>query len=126
MFGTYAFALIQARWYDLRWSPGVSSVILAADGRPAKVGDEVIASLREREDENGFIKLAKQRLESELMPGDRLRIIQGAFIGQNCLFERMTTRQRIEVLFVMLGAERRVSLAKADVRLETLRPSTNP
>jgi hypothetical protein len=53
LFGVYGFVLIRTRWYDLRWSPGVASVILAADGRPAKVGDEVIASLREREDENG-------------------------------------------------------------------------
>jgi hypothetical protein len=60
------------------------------------------------------------------MPGDQLRIIQGAFTGQICLFEGMTTRQRIEVLLVMLGAERRVSLAKSDVRLETLRSPADP
>jgi transcriptional antiterminator RfaH len=122
LFGVYGFVLIQSRWYDARWSPGVSSMILGADGRPAKVGDEVIASLRAREDENGFIKLEKQR--PEFMPGDRLRIVQGPFAGQICLFEGMSSRQRIDVLLVLLGAERRASLAKADVR--TLRAPAGP
>ena len=55
LFGVYGFVLIQSRWYDVRWGPGVAGVILAADGRPARVGDEVIAALRGREDENGYI-----------------------------------------------------------------------
>jgi hypothetical protein len=60
------------------------------------------------------------------MPGDRLQIIQGAFTGQICLFEGMTSRQRIEVLLTMLGAERKVSLARADVRREPLPASADP
>jgi hypothetical protein len=35
----------------------------------------------------------------------------------------MTSRQRVECLLAVLGAERKVSLARADVRLETLMPS---
>ena len=54
------------------------------------------------------------------------RFVEGTDRGQIVLYAGMASRQRIEVLLTMLGAERRVSLAKADVRLETLRPSTNP
>ena len=60
LFGAYGFVLIEARWYDVRWSPGVASVILGADGRPARVADEVIASLRAREDAGGFIVLERR------------------------------------------------------------------
>jgi transcriptional antiterminator RfaH len=126
LFGVYGFVLIQSRWYDARWCPGVCGLLLAADGRPAKVGDEVIAALRAREDEHGFITLTKRRPEWEFAPGDQLRITKGAFAGHVVFYEGMSSRQRIEVLLAMLGAQRRVSLARADVRLETLRPSTNP
>jgi transcriptional antiterminator RfaH len=122
LFGLYGFVLIQSRWYDVRWSPGVAALILGHDGRPAKVGDEIIAALRAREDEHGFIHLTKRRPEWEFAPGDRLQIVQGAFAGHVCLFEGMTTRQRVEVLFTMLGAERRVSVARADVRRAEISP----
>jgi transcription antitermination factor NusG len=118
LFGVYGFVLIQARWYDVRWAPGVAALILGADGRPAKVGDEIIAKLREREDEQGFIILHKAPVRPEFEKGDRLRIIQGALTGHVALYEGMSVRQRIEVLLTMLGAERRVSVARADVRLE--------
>jgi transcriptional antiterminator RfaH len=88
---------------------------------PAVVSDAVIDGIKARE-VDGLVRLAPP--PPEFSPGDRLRIVQGAFTGQICLFEGMTSRQRVEVLLTLLGAERRVSLAKADVRLETLGPST--
>jgi transcriptional antiterminator RfaH len=122
LFGLYAFVLIVGgRWYDLRWSGGVSTVILGHDGRPARVADEIIAALRARE-VDGFVQLAP-RPSCEFAPGDRLQIVQGAFIGHTCLFEGMTTRQRIDALLVVLGAERRVSLARSDVRRAIPQPS---
>jgi transcription antitermination factor NusG len=64
---------------------------------------------------NGLIRLAPS--PPEFSPGDRLRIVQGVFAGQICVFEGMTARQRIQVLLIMLGAERRVQVPKAAVRL---------
>ena len=105
-----------------RWSVGVARIILDGE-RPAVVPDAVINDIRGRE-VDGLIQLAPP--PPEFSPGDRLRIIRGLLSGQIVLYAGMASRQRIEVLLTMLGAERRVSLAKADVRLETLRPSTNP
>jgi transcriptional antiterminator RfaH len=116
LFGLYFFAVIEQRWYDLRWSPGISGVLLGPDSRPARVGDEVIAALRAREDEHGFIQLSKRR-EWEFAVGDQLRITKGPLSGHFCLFEGMSTRERVEVLLMMLGSERRVSVARADVKL---------
>jgi hypothetical protein len=75
----------------------------------------VIDDIRARE-VDGLIQLAPP--PPEFSPGDQLRIVQGAFTGQIVLYAGMAPRQRIECLLVMLGAERRVSLARADVRLE--------
>ena len=105
-----------------RWSVGIARIILDGE-RPAVVPDAVIDGIKARE-VNGLIQLAPP--PSEFNPGDRLRIIQGALAGQFCLYQGQSSRKRIEVVLTLLEAERRVSLAKADVRLETLRPSTNP
>jgi transcription antitermination factor NusG len=126
LFGLYGFVLIRTQWYNARWAPGVAALIIGADGRPAKVGDEIIARLREREDEQGFIVLHKGPVRPEFERGDKLRIIQGAFTGHIVLYEGMTTRQRIEVLLTMLGAERRVSVARADVRAEPVQAAVSP
>jgi hypothetical protein len=74
----------------------------------------VIDGIKARE-VDGLIGLTPPR--PEFIPGDRLQIIQGAFAGQICLLEGMPSRQRIEVLLALLGAQRRVSLARADAQL---------
>jgi transcriptional antiterminator RfaH len=127
LFPGYLFIkIVEGRWWDARWSVGVCRIILDGN-RPAVVPDAVIDGIRARE-VDGLIQLAPP--PPEFSRGDRLRILQGAFAGQIVLFEGMTSRQRVEVLLILLGSPRRVTLPRADVRLETLRPSrearTNP
>jgi transcriptional antiterminator RfaH len=127
LFPGYLFIrIVEGRWWDARWSVGIVRIIRDGE-RPAVVPDAVIDEIRARE-VGGLIQLAPP--PPEFSPGDELRIVRGAFAGQIVLFEGMTSRQRIEVLFVLLGSPRRVTLPRADVRLETLRPSrearTNP
>jgi transcriptional antiterminator RfaH len=119
LFPGYLFIrIVEGRWWEARWSVGVSRIILDGE-RPAVVPDAVINDIRARE-VDGLIQLAPS--PPEFSPGDELRIIQGALAGQIVLYAGMSSRQRIEVLFVMLGAERRVSLPRADVRLELPAP----
>jgi transcriptional antiterminator RfaH len=120
LFPGYLFIrIVEGRWWDARWSVGIVRIIRDGE-KPAVVPDAVIDDIRQRE-VNGLIELAAP--PPEFSPGDQLQIVQGVFAGQICLFEGMSSRQRVEVLLVMLGSPRRVTLSRADVRLETLRPS---
>jgi hypothetical protein len=58
------------------------------------------AAIKARE-VDGLVRLDPPR--PEFSQGDQLRIVRGAFAGQICLFEGMSSRQRIEVLLVLLG-----------------------
>jgi transcriptional antiterminator RfaH len=114
LFPGYLFIRIVAgQWWDARWSVGISRIILDGE-RPAVVLDGVIDGIRARE-VNGLIQLAPP--PPEFSPGDRLRIIDGVLAGQLAVFEGMKARERIEVLLVLLGAQRRVQVPKAVVRL---------
>jgi transcriptional antiterminator RfaH len=119
LFVSYVFIRVVAgQWWAARRSAGISRIILDGE-RPAVVPDVVIDAIKARE-VDGLIQLASPPPEFSL--GDKLRIVQGPFAGQIVLFEGMTSRQRVECLLAVLGAERKVSLARADVRLETLMP----
>ena len=54
---------------------------------------------------------------SGLKRGDKVQVIHGALAGHLAVFEGMKARARVEVLLTLLGAQRRVELPKADVRL---------
>ena len=114
LFPGYLFIrIVEGRWWDARWSLGVSRIIL--DGvRPAVVPDAVIDGIKARE-VNGLIRLAPP---PEFSPGDRLRVVDGALAGCLAVFKGMKARERIEVLLILLGAPRRVEIAKSIVRLE--------
>ena len=78
---------------------------------PGRVPDGVIESLRARE-HDGLIELPTR---PAFLPGDRVRIIRGALQGQIAIFQDMKPKERIEVLLSILGAERRLELARRDV-----------
>jgi hypothetical protein len=46
-----------------------------------------------------------------------MRIIDGVLAGHLAVFTGMKARERIEVLLILLGAQRRVQVPKAVVRL---------
>jgi transcriptional antiterminator RfaH len=116
LFPGYLFIrIVEGRWWDARWSVGIVRIIRDGE-RPAVVPDAVIDGIRQREGADGLIDLAPP--PPEFSRGDRLQIIQGAFVGHTVLFEGMSSRQRVEVLLILLGSPRRVTLPRADVRLE--------
>ncbi len=51
---------------------------------PAAVSLDVIGALRAREDDKGFVKLERRPL---FAPGDKVRVLSGAFIDNLGLFE---------------------------------------
>jgi transcriptional antiterminator RfaH len=115
LFPGYVFIRIVAgQWWAARRSAGIARIILDGE-RPAVVPDAVIDAIKARE-VDGLVQFASP--PPEFSPGDRLRIVDGALAGQLAVFKGMKARERIEVLLILLGAPRRVEIAKSIVRLE--------
>jgi transcriptional antiterminator RfaH len=105
LFPGYCFVWIELQWHAARWSPGTLGLIMAGDA-PARVPDHVIAEIRARE-RDGLIELPKA---PALKPGDRVRIIAGAFSEHLALYEGQTAHERVAVLLQFLGSQQRTEL----------------
>src|SRR5262245_16547022 len=102
LFPGYAFVAIELQWHRARWSPGVVRLIM--DGMsPAVVPATVIDGLKAREI-GGLIELPKP---PKFRPGDRVKILHGAFGGLTGLYQGQKPRQRVEILLAILGGSQR-------------------
>jgi transcriptional antiterminator RfaH len=109
LFPRYMFVRISTatqRWRSIQSTFGVASLVLIGS-EPALVPPQVLHSLRAREDESGYVKLDQR---PKFAPGDRLRVIAGAFAENLALFEGLADRDRIVVLLDMLGRKVCVSI----------------
>jgi transcriptional antiterminator RfaH len=101
-----AFNMATQRWPAIRSTFGIDHLV-GGDAGPASVADEVIERLREREDETGFIQLNPS---PRFAPGDKVRLISGAFSVCAALFDGMTDRDRVDVLLEFLGRKVRMTI----------------
>ena len=107
LFPRYLFVAIDIatqRWRSIQSTVGVSQIV-AWGGNPASVDDGVINALRAREDEGGFIRLERR---ARFAPGDKVRILDGAFLDSLALVEGVNDRDRVAVLLELLGRKVRV------------------
>ena len=111
LFPAYAFVRIELQWHAARWSPGVIRILLNGE-RPARVPDQVITELRNREDKRGLITLPRP---PGLQRGDQVRIVAGPFTHALGLYDGMRPHQRVAVLLRLLGGLQRVELAARNV-----------
>lgn len=113
LFPRYLFVAIDVatqRWRSIQSTLGVSRLVCWS-GEPASVANGVINALKQREDDGGFIKLARR---FGFAPGDKVRIVEGAFIDNFALVEDISDRERVAVLLDLLGRKVRV-LVGADL-----------
>jgi transcriptional antiterminator RfaH len=110
LFLNYAFVQIELQWYSARWAAGVCKLLMGGDGRPAVVSEVIISEIRARE-RNGLVELPKP----QLVPGAKVRIVEGPLSGIEGLCAGMRPRARVEVLLALLGGHQRVTLPRADV-----------
>jgi transcriptional antiterminator RfaH len=107
LFPRYLFValdLATQRWRAVQSTTGVSHLVTLSD-KPASVEHGTIAALKAREDEDGFITLARCAAFS---PGDKVRVIGGAFVDSLALVEGVDDRDRIAILLDLLGRKVRV------------------
>jgi transcriptional antiterminator RfaH len=104
LFAGYLFVQVDEAhqgWRAINSTLGVTRLVSAADA-PASVPWSVIDGLREREREDGCVRLEPQR---HLKCGDRVRVTEGAFESCLGLYEGLNERERALVLIKFLGRE---------------------
>jgi len=111
LFPSYVFVEIALQWHAVRWTVGIASLVMT-NGTPAKVDDEIIATLRQREDKRGLIALPEP---PRIKLGDRVRVTRGPLAGLAGLCVEQTAHERVAILLHVLGGARRVTVPAASV-----------
>jgi transcription antitermination factor NusG len=118
LFPAYGFIVIEQQWHSARWSIGVTAIIM--DGAaPARVPDQVIDEIQRRE-VRGVVELPKA---PGMKIGERVRVLGEPFRGHFGLYAGMKPHERVEVLLVLLGSQRRVTLPRGSIELA---PASGP
>ena len=107
LFPRYMFVAIDMaaqRWRSVQSTVGVSRLVTNGDS-PAVVPEGVVGALRAREDAKGFVTM-DARLA--FAPGDKVRVLAGAFMNNAGLFNGMADHDRVSILLDMLGRKVRV------------------
>jgi len=109
LFPRYLFVAVDMatqRWRAISSTVGVVRLVCNGDV-PAPVPEGVIEQLRAHQDERGFVRLAAG---ARLRPGERVRVLDGAFCDCLGLFEGVTDGERVAILLELLGRKVRVVL----------------
>lgn len=109
LFPRYLFVrmgMATQRWRSIQSTFGVASLVFNGS-EPAPVPPQVLGALKAREDEGGYIKLDQR---PRFVPGDKVRVIAGAFAENLALFDGLADRDRIVILIDMLGQKVCVSI----------------
>jgi len=102
LFPCYVFAQfeLQARYFDVRYLPGVQGLVSAGHD-PLAVPVAVIDEIRRRVDAKGVVKLEERPFGS----GERVRVVEGPFRGFEAIFERyLSGAERVAILLSTLEA----------------------
>ena len=85
-------------WGPIRSTKGVVNLVRFG-GYPARVPENLVTALRDREDQTG----AQMLPEPELEDGDRVRIVEGLLAGYEAIFQARTGKERVRLLLDVAG-----------------------
>jgi transcriptional antiterminator RfaH len=109
LFPRYLFVRIDMatqRWRSIQSTFGVSRLVCNGTD-PAPVAQQVLSSLRAREDERSYVRLDQR---PKFVLGEKVRVLAGAFAENLGLFDGQADRDRIAILLDLLGRKVRVSI----------------
>jgi transcription elongation factor/antiterminator RfaH len=110
LFPGYLFVKIVDHWYSLRGTRGVIDVLRDGD-KPAAVPESEIHYLRERYGESGAYEITASRFRS----GQSVRAVSGVWRDNVGTFESLGARDRVHVLFEMMGRKVPVELGEREL-----------
>ena len=102
LFPNYVFVAINIatqRWLSIDSTIGVTKLV-RNDDLPAPVPQLIIDALKRREDARGYVQLIRR---PRFLPGDKVRVVGGAFCDCYGLYEGMTATERVTILLELLG-----------------------
>jgi len=113
LFPTYLFVLFRGdELKTIKYTHGVARVICFGP-EPQEVGEEIIAAIRERMNEEGFVTLEPKKVE--LSPGQKVKIGEGPFAGLDAIFlEELPDRERV-VLLLDAVSSYKLTIGKSDL-----------
>ena len=114
LFPRYLFVTVDImcqRWRSIHSTIGVSRLVCNGDD-PVPVADDIIETLRTREDEQGFVTL---RPCPRFALGEKVRVLDGVFADCLGLFDGMKDSERVAVLLDLLGRKVRLVLDEFSV-----------
>ena len=97
-------------WRAVNGTFGVSHLV-AVNGMPAPVPDSVVEVTRQRENNEGYVRLGFTPFRS----GERLEILEGPMTAHKGLFQHMQDSDRIVLLLNLLGRPVRVTVPRMAV-----------
>jgi transcriptional antiterminator RfaH len=109
LFPRYMFVAVDRaihRWRSIQSTIGVSRLVCNGE-EPACLPDGVVDAIQAREDATGFVLLDNR---PAFAPGDRVRVVAGAFVDAAGLFSGVADHDRVSILLDMLGRKVRVLL----------------
>jgi transcriptional antiterminator RfaH len=109
LFPRYMFVAIDEaaqRWRSIQSTQGVSHLVCNGE-EPAAVPGGVVGALKAREDDRGLIRM---ETTPAFAPGDKVRVLAGAFMDTAGLFDGMGDHDRVAILLDLLGRKVRVHL----------------
>jgi transcriptional antiterminator RfaH len=109
LFPRYMFVAIEMAtqgWRSIQSTVGVSRLVCQGDV-PSVVPRGVVPALKEREDDRGFISMD---VRPAFAPGDKVRVLAGAFMDNAGLFNGLADHNRVSILLDLLGRKVRVLL----------------
>lgn len=102
LFPRYFFVKIdeeQNNWHSINNTHGVSYLLKTKTGSLLSIKDYIIVELFNNHDQNGLVSLSVLEL---FKPGDKVRILNGAFNNHTAIYQRMTDSQRVELLINLI------------------------
>src|SRR5258708_38497782 len=109
LFPRYLFVAIDVatqRWRSIQSTFGVARLVSNGDD-PTMLPEGVIRALKAREDDSGFITMESK---PAFAPGDKVRVLAGAFMECAGLFNGLADHGHVSVLLELLGRKVRVCL----------------
>jgi transcriptional antiterminator RfaH len=109
LFPRYLFVAIDVatqRWRSIQSTFGVARLVSNGDD-PAMLPEGIVTALKAREDGKGFIVMNSK---PAFAPGDKVRVLAGAFADSAALFDGNADHDRVSILLDMLGRQVRVLL----------------
>ncbi len=113
MFPGYLFVRLDvgnSPWRMINGTYGVRGLVMQGE-RPARVADGFVESLQADADCDGALPLP----EPNIHPGDRVKVVHGAFKDCIATVLRLTRQKRVELLLTLLGGTVRAEAAKNHV-----------